>query len=172
MRPVGVRREYFGMFYVVFRGQRQSTKVLAVYMVVSSLDDNGNVIDSVEIGDISGLDSDNRSVYKLKLLYSDQSRPNQSGVWELMWRNCYALPRNVSAEDLEVKIYKGLYSSTGEMNIIVSPLIKILPNFVFLSSVCTSASSTHIFRCISRALRIPEIIVLFFRYTTTFLFFA
>jgi hypothetical protein len=29
-------------------------------------------------------------------------------AWQLMWRNCYSIPKNISFDDFEVKIFKGL----------------------------------------------------------------
>ncbi|MBI4720460.1 MAG: cell surface protein SprA, partial [Chitinivibrionia bacterium] len=70
-------------------------KAIGVWMVVQRTD---NSVDTV--GDIIS------EPYQLKLIRP--SNPNKNYLtWQLMWRNCYAIPRGIGVEDMDLKIYKG-----------------------------------------------------------------
>ena len=86
--------------YVVFNGPCSKEKHIGYYM--EAYNKSGDYY--VHYG--HGLST---SRYTLKLLAhkSSTSNPSQQ-TWQLMWRNCYAIPKGISLDDLEIKIYKGL----------------------------------------------------------------
>ena len=34
-------------------------------------------------------------------------------TWQLMWRNCYSIPKGIAIDDIEIKVYKGLPNREG-----------------------------------------------------------
>ncbi|MFQ5499788.1 MAG: cell surface protein SprA, partial [Candidatus Zixiibacteriota bacterium] len=94
--------------YLAFRSARRENRILGLWMIVDSLDQSGQSTGiSREYGSISGT-KEGESFYVLKLIYTSDARPRTSPTWELMWRNCYRLPRGVAPEDLDIRIHKGL----------------------------------------------------------------
>ncbi|MFQ5453355.1 MAG: cell surface protein SprA, partial [Candidatus Zixiibacteriota bacterium] len=92
------------LHYVVFNASRNSLYHLGYWMVVKRAD--GITIDT--IGDISS------STYNLKLLsLSDTRARPEHQTWGLMWRNCYRIPKGVTVDDINVKIFTGLDGSEG-----------------------------------------------------------
>ncbi len=91
------------LHYIVFNAQRSTNTYLGYWMVVKRFDSGTNSYSVDTVGDINSLP------YKLKLLCKPENvaRPTEE-TWGLMWRNIYAIDRDVKAEDLELKIYKGL----------------------------------------------------------------
>lgn len=85
-----------GLHYIIFNSQQISTKHIGCYMEV--LKENGSTVTYGSILD---------SVYILKLLYRSNSQPDFV-TWDLMWRNCYQIPKGVTLDDLDIDIYKGI----------------------------------------------------------------
>lgn len=87
--------------YVVFNSYRNPNYNLGYYAVVQRADGT-----TYTIGDISG------SKYDLKLLAPKESnaQPNQAS-WQLMWRNCYPIPKTATIETVDIKVFKGLDGS-------------------------------------------------------------
>ena len=86
--------------YIHFNTRRRDGRALGVYMEIQRA---GGIIDTVgRIGD----------TLLLKLLY--HSAPsNQHKTWGLMWRNCYEIPRGVSVDDIDIKVFKGSQGNEG-----------------------------------------------------------
>ncbi len=85
--------------YVVFSGSR--LKTVGVYMKVLHSD-----------GSISYVGNISEDPLLLKLLYRKNPSP-QNHTWGLMWRNCYPIPRGVTADDIEIRIFKGSSGNEG-----------------------------------------------------------
>ncbi|RKX23071.1 MAG: cell surface protein SprA [Candidatus Zixiibacteriota bacterium] len=86
--------------YIVFKSSRTSSKTFGFYMEIEK--PNGQL---VKIGDVSQENTD--SLYlKILVLASGENTP-QKRSWSLMWRNCYQIPRGVSVDDIDLKIFKG-----------------------------------------------------------------
>ncbi|UCG60657.1 MAG: cell surface protein SprA [Candidatus Zixiibacteriota bacterium] len=99
----GEHFEYFrdasrGLHYVVFKQPRDKTKHLGYWMEVKRTD-----------GSIDTVGNTSTQPFDLKLLClaATDARPYHH-TWNLMWRNCYTIPRNISIEDIRVKIFKGI----------------------------------------------------------------
>lgn len=88
--------------YVHFNSRRLEGKALGMYMKVARVEG-----DTVEVGDIISSDT-----LRLKLLYHSAPRPRYK-TWTLMWRNCYEIPRGMAAEDIDIKVFKGVSGSEG-----------------------------------------------------------
>ncbi len=86
------------LHYVVFSRPRDRLTHLGYWMEVKRQD---GTIDTV--GDISGTTFD----LKLLSLAKEEARPYHK-TWNLMWRNCYTIPTNISIDDIRVKIFKGI----------------------------------------------------------------
>ncbi|UCC43000.1 MAG: cell surface protein SprA [Candidatus Zixiibacteriota bacterium] len=90
---------------IIFSTQKR--EAIGIYMVVDRYDDTGYVRTDT-IGDIS------QTPYVLKILQSDQyHREPENPSWDLMWRNCYRLPRGIRPEDVDIKVFKGLAGREG-----------------------------------------------------------
>lgn len=95
-----------GIPYVVFKSPRSESKTIVYYMEVKK----SGTGDIVRVGDISQSPNDpaNDSLY-LKLLSLNRDKTNPAfRSWSLMWRNCYNIPRGVGADDIDLKVLKGL----------------------------------------------------------------
>lgn len=92
--------------YVVFNSGRRQSRALGIYMEVQKNDGTTYAVG----GDTTYvLGDDTINVKLLKLLYHSDPKPRYQ-TWKLMWRNCYNIPRGVSADDIEIKVFRG---STG-----------------------------------------------------------
>lgn len=98
--------EGFDLFYggqrgpaIVFSSQRRYA--MGVYMEVTKA--NG---DAVTIG------TNGNAVDTLKYLRAIEEswRPDHP-TWNLMWRNCYTIPKGVDIQDVDISVYKGLDGS-------------------------------------------------------------
>ncbi len=88
--------------YLVFKSSRTESKTIAYYMEIFDKSEG----EIVTIGDISQTTTD--SLY-LKILSLNSTHSNaELRSWQLMWRNCYQIPRGVNVEDIDLKIFKGL----------------------------------------------------------------
>ncbi len=87
---------------------RKTRRAMGVVMEVKR--ENG----SVERFGNTGVDSTGASADTLMALMPPSTiyTPNHP-TWQLMWRNVYRIPQDVKAEDIEVKIYKGLKGLEG-----------------------------------------------------------
>ncbi len=93
--------EYYSLpdsnkYYIIFKSPRRN-RALGVQMQIK------RGTDTIFVGSISDTAS-------LKLLYSPDMTPDYQ-VWNLMWRNCYAIPKGVTIDDFDLKVYKGLKNS-------------------------------------------------------------
>ncbi len=85
-----------GLHYVHFNSPRGQYKSLGIWMQIKK----AGTGDTITVGDLSG------DTLVLKLL-RHHTPVNSQKSWDLMWRNCYSVPRGVSVGDLGVKVYKG-----------------------------------------------------------------
>ncbi|HWR82409.1 MAG TPA: cell surface protein SprA [Candidatus Deferrimicrobium sp.] len=95
--------------YIVFSSQRQDRKAIGVQMEVRRKDGS-----TVAIGHDSPLisGSDTTTLKILKLILHTTPSP-QYRTWNLMWRNCYTIPRGVAAADIDIKVFKGSEGKEG-----------------------------------------------------------
>ncbi|NOY88234.1 MAG: cell surface protein SprA, partial [FCB group bacterium] len=91
------------LHYVVFNSTRSKFNNLGYWMVVKR---SNGVIDT-----IGNIKSDTLTLKLLAPVYSIAS-PNQQ-TWGLMWRNCYEIPRGITIDDIDIKIFKGLDGTEG-----------------------------------------------------------
>jgi cell surface protein SprA len=87
---------------IVFYSARRYA--LGVQMEIKHAD---NTVDT--IGNISG---DNPVLRILRPPSADLTP--EKPPWQLMWRNCYRVPKNIDIDDIEIKIYKGLKGREGQ----------------------------------------------------------
>lgn len=95
--------------YVVFSSSRPTTKLLGCWMIVRRYSSDGSAfLRQDTVGSITGNDP-NTTVYHLKSLRTNSNdfRPSHK-TWGLMWRNCYRIPKGVSVDDIDLRVYKGL----------------------------------------------------------------
>ena len=120
-----------GVPYVVFSAPQQRSIDIGYYMevydeatqvtrTVGNLSDTLKIIDSVRV--IDSLTNPNNpdtiytptekisQIYKLKLLVRANNLPSDV-TWQLMWRNCYDVPKGVDVEDVNFKVFIGLDGS-------------------------------------------------------------
>ncbi len=96
--------EYFSIpdsnrHYIVFTGRRRDIAI-GVQMDVQ----RGS--DTLTIGSIS-------DTALLKLIYSPSADPTWV-TWDLMWRNCYTIPKGTTIEDIEIKVYQGIKGTEND----------------------------------------------------------
>lgn len=91
--------------YVVFNSGRRQGRALGIYMEVLQKA-NGSVY---TVGNIS---PEPGQPLLLKLLYHSAPSP-QHQTWNLMWRNCYNIPRGISVDDIEIKVFRGSTGNEG-----------------------------------------------------------
>ncbi|MDF1543881.1 MAG: cell surface protein SprA, partial [bacterium] len=92
-----------GLPRLVFKSSRSPSRSIAFYMEIGK----GAFTDSVvKVGDIAQAESD--TLYLKVLSPNSGSADPSKKSWDLMWRNCYTMPRGVSGKDLDLKIFKGL----------------------------------------------------------------
>ncbi len=79
-------------------------KQLGVYMEIKKYGSN----DTLKIGSLVG------DTISLKYLLpgSDVYVPEHP-TWQLMWRNCYSVSKNIKIDDIDVKVFKGLPDREG-----------------------------------------------------------
>jgi len=64
--------------------------------------------ESVATGEVKTIGYTGQGTDTLRILQMPRgSQSPEHPSWKLMWRNCYRIPRNVRAEDIDVKIFKG-----------------------------------------------------------------
>ena len=89
------------LHYVVFNSEKGRYRALGAWMKVK----RAGTQDTVVIGDLSQTAYGDSLVLQL-LRHNNPDHTQQS--WQLMWRNCYAVPRGVALEDLNISVWKGL----------------------------------------------------------------
>lgn len=87
---------------IIFNSSRTESRSLCFYMEIRK----GSTGDTIKVGDISQ-SIDDSLILKVLSLSRDQANPALKS-WQLMWRNCYNIPRGISGEDLDLRILKGL----------------------------------------------------------------
>ncbi len=85
--------------YLVFTSITRRNRAIGVWMVTKvnrqgqwAVDTVGNIVEDT---------------LKLKLIRHNTPRSDYE-TWDLMWRNCYTIPRGAEIQDLNIKVYKGL----------------------------------------------------------------
>jgi hypothetical protein len=94
---------------LVFYTERN--QALGVRMEITRFDSNSVATGEVTTIGYTGPGTDTLRI--IQMPYGTQSPDHPS--WKLMWRNCYRIPRNVSIEDIDVKVYKG-YTAGASSN--------------------------------------------------------
>lgn len=80
---------------------------IGVYMEIKRFDVAGDFLRVDTIGHIGGTDT----LKYIRALQPD-FKPSHP-TWDLMWRNCYRIPKNVLADDVNLKVFKGLSGREG-----------------------------------------------------------
>ncbi len=98
--------------YVVFTSSRLRNRALGIYMEIK----RGDTVLSIGGDTVLVVDGDSTNVKLLKLLW--HSAPTvQFQTWNLMWRNCYAIPTGMTAEDAaNIKVFRGSSGNEGSPN--------------------------------------------------------
>ncbi len=95
------------LHYVVFESQRSRNVALGYYMEVT--DSIGSIRTFGNLNDIAVVGTDTTQVYSLKLLaQADANYRVSHETWQLMWRNCYEIPRGIPLVYMTIKVIKGL----------------------------------------------------------------
>jgi len=94
---------------IVFHSGKR--RALGVRMYVTHRSEDGTVTGYDTIG-YNGTEVDDMDTLRVLQPLSKDILPSNP-AWNLMWRNCYRMPRNVNIDDIEVKIFKGLPGREG-----------------------------------------------------------
>ena len=90
---------------IIFNTPRR--EAIGLFMVVDRFNSTG-YIRTDTIGNVS------RSPMILRYLQASRDKYNSDHpTWELMWRNCYPIPRGTQIGDIDVKVFKGLQEREG-----------------------------------------------------------
>ncbi len=89
--------------YVYFPSARRASLSVGIYMVIEGPSGQRT------IGDISG----DTLILKLLRPLNDKNNPDNQ-TWDLEWRNVYDIPRGTSAEEMDIKILKGLAGTEAQ----------------------------------------------------------
>jgi len=89
---------------LVFYTARRRT--IGVRMEISRYSSDGTPTGKVDTIGYDGTDT--KDTLRIIQAPSAEAYNPDHPAWELMWRNCYSIPRNVRIEDIEVKVFKGL----------------------------------------------------------------
>ena len=100
-----------GIHYVVFESSRYEDYALGAYMVVHRYN-SGSETEPFRIDTVGDLSGEIKILKALKPSSAKYTPDHQT--WSLMWRNAYSIPKGLTTEDLNVKIYKGLINSEGD----------------------------------------------------------
>ncbi len=84
--------------YIVFNNSQRDLAI-GVYMVIERGDGSVDTIGT----NSNGSPADPKI---LKLIYSSVALPAYQ-TWDLMWRNIYDIPKGITIDDIDIKIYKG-----------------------------------------------------------------
>ncbi len=99
------------LHYVVFNNRRNDGRARGIYLQVQRFSAaNQATPDSIStIGSITG------DTLVLKLIHGgrDGVYGPTHPAWDLMWRNIYQIPRGVTVDDIDVKVFKGLPGQEG-----------------------------------------------------------
>ncbi len=104
------------LHYIVFDSRQSRNINLGYYMEVKDTIGNirkfGNLEETYVIVDTSYnyIIVDTISLYHLKLLYpADWTYPTPlNQTWQLMWRNCYEIPKGIALQYMNMRVYKGV----------------------------------------------------------------
>lgn len=84
--------------FIVFEGPIQRYRSLGAFIIVDRYDNANTYLQTDTIGSLS------TDTLKLKMLaagtWMDPSHP----VWPLTWRNCYAIPKGLDIEDIDLSV--------------------------------------------------------------------
>ncbi len=100
--------------YIVFNTPQSRNNTIGLYMeIISENGDTtffGNLSDTLNVFDTTTTGIDTTNVWRLKLLVpSDALQPSpRDETWQLMWRNCYSIPKGTAIEDIKFKVRQGL----------------------------------------------------------------
>jgi len=93
------------LHFIYFNTPRRDA--LGVYMEIDRYDENGFVRKDV----IGSADQEPYRLKYIRALTVDYTPAHPT--WKLMWRNCYRMPRGVTPEDIDIKVFKGLAGREG-----------------------------------------------------------
>jgi hypothetical protein len=86
--------------YVVFDRSRRDYG-LGVWMLIEKRDASNNILDSFEIGSLAA------DTIRLKSIRGRGMMNPAHPAWNLVWRNCYAVPRGSSVAELNLRVFFG-----------------------------------------------------------------
>jgi hypothetical protein len=95
------------LHYVYFENHRTDSRARAVFMVVDRYDDDNNLLGQDTIGNVVG------DTLRLKVIHGGSIYDRDHPSWNLMWRNCYSVPKNLDVTKLGLKVFKGLAGQEG-----------------------------------------------------------
>lgn len=87
--------------YVVFSNRRIDYG-LGLWMLVERRDATNNILDTVEIGDLTA------DTLRLKTIRGRGTMNPTHPAWNLVWRNCYWIPLGATVGQLKFKVFFGL----------------------------------------------------------------
>lgn len=96
------------LHYVYFENRRPDTRARAVFMVVDRFDDANTFLGQDTIGNVVG------DTLRLKVIHGGPRYDLDHPSWNMMWRNCYSVPKNTDITKLNLKVFKGLVGQEGE----------------------------------------------------------
>jgi hypothetical protein len=89
----------------------QQRRAIGVYMEIARINASGDTLGVDTIGNIT---AGAGASYDLKVIRPTTAKYSPSDpTWDLMWRNCYPIPRNTTPEQLNIKVYKALPGREG-----------------------------------------------------------
>ncbi|MBK7141638.1 MAG: hypothetical protein IPH75_06125 [bacterium] len=86
--------------YVVFNSSRRDYG-LGLWMLVERRDASNNILDTFEIGSLVA------DTIRLKSIRGYGAMNPTHPAWDLVWRNCYFIPRGASAAELNTRVFFG-----------------------------------------------------------------
>ena len=94
-----------GRHYIVFNTRRSDNTTIGVFMDIER--DSIDPRTGRKLRDTIGNITDFGDTLLLKMLLPSSGYTPRHPCWPLMWRNIYEVPKGVSIEDLNIKIFKG-----------------------------------------------------------------
>lgn len=99
------------LHYVVFNNRRYDNRAIAIYFEVEHRSSAGGPVESTtQYGSIT---SDTLQLRVLRGGSDGQYGPSHP-AWDLMWRNAYDIPKGVSVDDIDIKVFKGTAGQEGQ----------------------------------------------------------
>ncbi|MBD3403909.1 cell surface protein SprA, partial [candidate division GN15 bacterium] len=99
------------LHYVVFNNRRPDRRARGIYMTVARYSSP----DQAEPDRIDQIGSTTGDTLMLKSIHATQSAYTpRHPTWDLMWRNTYRIPKGVSVDEIDIKVFKGLPGQEGQ----------------------------------------------------------